>query len=307
MSIKDLQISSEIQDILVLMDKCSALTKYYLISAYDMFYKALPKPSELPRTDLIFIDSGGYEVSKCIEGNADLENAYSSLPWDEKKYYDVLNEWHAWDKNALLPAIITSYDHPDQYRPFEDQIDSALSLKRAFPDQLYNFLLKPETEKDSTYNKVINHKLKSQIDKLALFDIIGLTEKELGSSIKDRCNQISNVRKLLDEAGINKPIHVFGGLDPTLIVLYYGAGAEIFDGVSWSRYQYHAGVSTYHYNFNINDMLCTREESIKIQMMVRNLNELSDLETKLATYKKTGDFTHFNYMQDTYQRLMASL
>ena len=40
------------------------LTEVFLISAYDIYYKHLPCPSELSCTpELIFVDSGGYEIS----------------------------------------------------------------------------------------------------------------------------------------------------------------------------------------------------------------------------------------------------
>ncbi len=40
------------------------LTEAYLISAYDFFYGHIPPPRELPcKPDLLFLDSGGYEIS----------------------------------------------------------------------------------------------------------------------------------------------------------------------------------------------------------------------------------------------------
>ena len=35
------------------------LTDTYLVSAYDIFYGHVPAPAELPRPELIFVDSGG--------------------------------------------------------------------------------------------------------------------------------------------------------------------------------------------------------------------------------------------------------
>src|SRR5262249_35869569 len=50
-------------------------------------------------------------------------------------------------------------------------------------------------------------------------------------------------RLALDENKMAVPIHVWGGLDPILTPLYFFAGAEIFDGVSWLRYAFVDGVA----------------------------------------------------------------
>lgn len=306
--IRNSKIYSEIHDIIDLMNDNCALTRYYLISAYDMFYKALPEKEKLPRTDMIFIDSGGYEVSDFVEGNSQLQHRYATLPWDKDKYYEVLHSWQDWNRKELLPAVLITYDHPKQRMSFENQIEAALELKSCFPGQLYDFLIKPEKKGQKIYNKTLTEKVIPQINKLDNFDIIGLTEKELGNTISDRLDNIKKLRIALNKQHINKPIHIFGGLDPTLALLYFLAGAEIFDGVSWSRYQFDNGISTYHYNFKIKDVkLNQREELIFSLMMTRNLSLLAELEMNMRTYKEKQNFSHFDYMTDVYERLSASI
>src|SRR3712207_4761631 len=75
------------------------------------------------------------------------------------------------------------------------------------------------------------------------FDIVGIAEKELGRDPLERLRTVARFRKRLDEAKISAPIHIWGGLDPVMTPLYFFAGAEIFDGVSWLRYAYRNGVA----------------------------------------------------------------
>jgi hypothetical protein len=71
------------------------------------------------------------------------------------------------------------------------------------------------------------------------FHVVGVTEKELGSNILDRLITVASIRCALDRAALkNLPLHVWGGLDPIMTPLYFCAGAELFDGVSWLRYGY---------------------------------------------------------------------
>ena len=68
-------------------------------------------------------------------------------------------------------------------------------------------------------------------------------KKELGDKLWDRLKSIARLRRGLDDANIDSPIHVWGGLDPIITPLLFFAGASIFDGVSWLRYAYKDGVA----------------------------------------------------------------
>ena len=56
---------------------------------------------------------------------------------------------------------------------------------------------------------------------------------------------IYQLRRLLDHAGVESPIHVFGELDPLYTPLYFAAGGEMFDGLGWLRYTYREGVAVH--------------------------------------------------------------
>jgi len=95
---------------------------------------------------------------------------------------------------------------------------------------LREILLKPETTNQRFLQVPA---IVENIRALADFDIIGLTEKEVGSSIFDRMQNIATIRLALDKAGMEIPIHVFGSLDTITTPMYFLAGADIFDGLTW--------------------------------------------------------------------------
>ncbi|WP_439373037.1 hypothetical protein [Bradyrhizobium sp. DASA03120] len=70
---------------------------------------------------------------------------------------------------------------------------------------------------------------------MRLFDIVGVTEKEAGDTFFERLAFVARLRALLDANNVHKPIHVFGGLDPFMTPLYFLAGADVVDGLTWLR------------------------------------------------------------------------
>lgn len=83
------------------------------------------------------------------------------------------------------------------------------------------------------------------------FDILGITEKELGKDLMDRLKSLAKLRLAMDREGVTIPIHVWGGLDPISTPLYFFSGAEIFDGISWLRYAFVEGVAVYRDSYSI--------------------------------------------------------
>ena len=204
----------------------------FLVSAFDFSEGYIPKITADEFDSVVFLDSGGYETSTL----EDLSEVYQSFPpknnWDDAKLAKVLKHWP-----NDLPTVFVNYDSGNLRLRLEDQIYYAIEQKKHHPSQWWSFLIKPEHHKvmvDSAIRKIpsIAHPLSS-------FDIIGVTEKELGESAFDRIKNVSQLRKTLDESGVTAPIHVFGSLDPTTVRLYFLAGAEIFDGLSWLRFAFH--------------------------------------------------------------------
>src|SRR5262249_26262838 len=105
------------------------ITRTCLISAYDVYYKYLPAPEDLPITvDLMFVDSGGYEVSQDRDLSAVDKPVHRPEEWDARKLTTILDRWP-----EGLPAVFVSYDHPNDKRPVANQIHSAKEFLSRYP------------------------------------------------------------------------------------------------------------------------------------------------------------------------------
>ena len=217
-----------------------AIDEVLLVSAYDIHYELLTdsksfsrgfKFSRYAHQKFLMIDSGWYEKMANKSGGLFIDEQEQPLPWeviDYKKTIDAL------DPN--VKAVVVSFDSTE---PYPKQIAKAQDFAGSHPQFAFTILLKPP--KPSRFHKF--EKLSQEdASNLRVFDIIGVTEKELGDSILTRLVTLARFRSFLDEAEVSAPIHVFGGLDILYTPLLFAAGAEIFDGVGWLRYAYREGL-----------------------------------------------------------------
>jgi hypothetical protein len=219
------------------------LTETYLISAYDIYYGHLPGPSELPFTpEMIFLDSGGYEISTDRDYSSVIDPLPAPEKWDIEKWESIISAWP-----EEFPLVAVSYDHHEERVRFLEQAKNARKRFRCCPHHLHSLLIKPETTTQNLLSEALNSAI-ANAHELGSFDLIGVTEKELGRSMIDRMVQIARLRRAMDEASVQAPIHVFGALDPLSVCLYYVAGAEIFDGLTWIRYTFDEGRCVYTHN-----------------------------------------------------------
>lgn len=222
--------------------------QHVMVSAYDLHFNHFLAPdlpakkvtSYFAESRLLVIDSGGYELN--VDFDSTEIKVFTYRPKDgfgKEEYEKVLNKISN-DKNNL-DLMITNFDYETQGLPLDAQIRLARELFSKYPCCLNNFILKPWT-KDS---KIVDPSRMSNIEfaNLRGFDIIGVTEKDLGKNLIDRLKRIAFLRKSLNEAGVNSPIHIWGGLDPLITPLFFFVGAEIFDGISWLRYAYRNGMA----------------------------------------------------------------
>lgn len=259
-----------------------------LISAYDVHYGNLPEIT----TNLIFLDSGGYE---CAIDKDISEMGYNVEPpsWDLNKYLETVENWmdmiSTWE-NPPKTALI-SYDHPLTRETIQEQVENAKKIFNNFKDVLKEFLIKPERLNDKKIN--VDNLIKN-IDLLASFDIIGITEKELGSSVFERMVNISKIRKELDRKHIEVPVHIFGSLDTITTPLYYFAGADIFDGLSWLRYTFHEG-DTYYTSSAGPKLQSIHKNMSRIQArsLDDNITYILRLKVQLEEYYANDSFDHF--------------
>lgn len=112
---------------------------------------------------------------------------------------------------------------------------------------------------------------------LADFDLIGLTEKELGASPLERCRAVLSLRETLHRRGHQTPIHIFGCLDPATVLAYFLCGADVFDGLSWLRFGFCAGRASSHLQATlVRDNWTMRDEDAVLFNRASNLLALAD-------------------------------
>lgn len=266
------------------------ITRTCLVSAYDIHYGYVPLPQDLTITvDLMFLDSGGYEVSDDNDLSAVDKPVHRPLEWGPASLQTVWDRWP-----AALPAVLVSYDHPNQRGPVTEQLRAAGRAALANPDHLHSFLLKPEAPDDRGLASALQV-LQTNIRELAQFQLLGVTEKELGNSPLERMLRIACLRQALDEASLRIPIHVFGALDPLSVSLYFVAGAEVFDGLTWSRYAYNSGQCVYaHSNAIVAYGLDINDDEARVHTIKDNLRYLDQMERSLRRLAETHDWTHLN-------------
>lgn len=258
-----------------------------LVSAYDVHYKKISPPFNFP--SLIFLDSGGYEASKDLD-LSDLGDAveYKPQTWTREMYESVVDSWE-----SLQPTIFISYDHHKDRLPFLDQVKRAKDLAPKRQPALLEILIKPETI-DQRFVQVEN--VLKNVRKLDDFAVIGVTEKEIGNSIAERMKNIARIRRALDAAGLETPIHVFGSLDTVTTPLYFLAGADIFDGLTWLRFAYFSGLTVYKHNFSALHLgMDAKEYQINGRCWTNNYYYLQKMELEMKRYLLTHDMSAFGF------------
>jgi len=115
----------------------------------------------------------------------------------------------------------------------------------------------------------------------------------------ERLTFLSSLRSLLDDAGLDIPIHVFGGLDPLMTPLYFWAGADVFDGLSWLRYAYAHGRSLYAKSFVSSEYPRDLAPEAYGEMRRRNIRALTDLQVNLQQFLVSQDATVFGSVADS--------
>lgn len=268
------------------------LSDTMLVSAYDLAHELLPRPDALPATpELIIVDSGGYETRIEHDMSATVHWPHKPLQWDEKMHRAELGIWP-----DRFPASFVSFDDPSTRLPVREQVRNASVLFDAYPNQLHTFLLKPETS-DQKYLKSAIDAVVSVPHLLASFSFIGVTEKELGSSTIDRMYSVARLRLALDGAGIRAPIHVFGALDPMMCILFFLAGAEVFDGLTWLRYAFHEGMCIYQRNYAALKVGTSQRDSLGLQgrILTDNVHYLQKLSGQMQKFLLDRDFGKFEY------------
>jgi hypothetical protein len=255
-----------------------------LVSAFDIKYDQVLDPETLKNgfdsspyaiPQFLIIDSGWYEATPGSDLGEPYEETREPREWTLELYRATVESL-----DAELKAALVSFD---VHAPYEDQISDAQEF---FADHLRfvrTFMLKPPGA--GSYHQGQIKKLVPHAERLRAFDVVGVTEKELGNTILNRLRTIVELADTLEQAGVEAPIHVFGGLDPLYTPLYFAAGAEIFDGLSWLRYGYYEGMGVYRQSLPlIKRQFDKRLPSATLDVQADNLDAIRELSRELKVF-----------------------
>lgn len=270
-----------------IIESCSELIEgVTLVSAYDLHYEKIRPPFDFP--SLLFLDSGGYEASKDAELSDLGEKDHQPKEWTQEMHEAVIDTWQ-----PSVPSVLISYDHPKARIGIAEQVERARAMAPGRANYLRELLLKPETEAQSLLHidNVIKH-----VHRFADFDIIGVTEKEIGNSLVDRMKNIAKLRRALSGAGIDIPIHVFGSLDTISTPMYFLAGADIFDGLTWLRFAFYEGLTIYKHNFGALKLgVGTKAHMVDARCWHQNYYYMTELQLEMRRFLTSHDFGVFKY------------
>lgn len=273
-----------------------------LVSAYDLHYKKVEPSFDF--ATVLFVDSGGYEASKDVELSEIYEGGHVPQEWSPELHVETLNQIE-----TNTPTVIVSFDHPDHRCSISDQIAKAKDLPINGKNQGKSLLIKPETKK-SIRVKVAS--VVAEVPKMHDFSTIGLTEKEIGKSVFDRMRNIAEIRREVDKHHDAIPIHVFGALDTISTYLYFLAGADIFDGLSWLRYAFVDGDTIYRHQFGTTNFpITTPSDVVEAACWSNNYQYMQTMRLNMARYAMDGDFKHFgkyhSFIKEAYDNVRADL
>ncbi|HQE50087.1 MAG TPA: hypothetical protein PKI14_15905, partial [Fervidobacterium sp.] len=257
-------------------------TEASLVSAYDIYNNHLDEDA-IYCSDILFIDSGGFEVEKRSD-LADLYNFSEQHPkeWSKGHYLEVVGRLQ-----PLCSIVVVSYDNRTS---ISEQIENAKTFFAKIPREFAkDFLIKPVDDKTEFVDikALINY-----CEELSEFDIIGVTEKELGPSFLIRCRNLVKLRQALHANKINVPIHIFGCLDPLSVIAYFLCGADIFDSLSWLRFAFHNGVALYYNSYAlVVGQWAQSHDSVYVLGSLKNLEYLSKTQAIMCWFARTHDWS----------------
>lgn len=269
-----------------------------LISAYDVKHHLLSPPYEFGSA--IFLDSGGYEISRVADLSDVGDATVAQLAWEEEDHAGLVAAW-----NPKIPTAVISYDHPKQRHSLSEQIHRTKTMKLSREDIVREILVKPET---TDQNFIKTESILANIRDFAGIGIIGITEKEIGNSVLNRMFHIAQLRRALDKIGLETPIHVFGSLDSVTSLFYFVAGADIFDGLTWLRYAFKDGRTLYRQDFGISDLgIATKQYSVEAQCWHRNYSYMTDMQLEMERFPTSHDFKVFKYHGEALRAALDSV
>ena len=249
-----------------------------LVSASDLASGCIPV-DVIDKVNVTVIDSGMYESRKqadeCIVRGLPAANC----PWSRDDYFAI-----AAGVDAAANGILVNYDG---YEPLEQQIRRAAEDFSHAHNTANDFLVKPESPA-----RLVNvARVAKHVDELTQFDIIGITAREAGDSLTQRCRTVVTLRDALDDANLNLPVHVFGAITPLEVLTYFFCGADVFDGLNWLRLAFRERGSIPIEETAFEEMKPNLHDfELFAEAWSANLSFLYRLQVSLQRYALTRDF-----------------
>jgi hypothetical protein len=278
------------------------ITDEILVSAYDISHGILSEDFEF--ASAIFLDSGGYEASRDADLSEIYEGDHVAKEWSPERYAEVVKNW-----TSASPTVFVSFDHPKFRTDTKEQIERARHLVLPPGEHARSFLLKPESE-DAI--RLHLDRITPHLARLKDFAIVGVTEKEIGNSSLNRMMNVARLRKALDRHHPEMPIHVFGSLDTISTYLFFLAGADIFDGLTWLRYAFSEGDTIYRHSYGALRLpISVNSDVVEGRCWSNNYQYMQQMRLNMMKHSNDRNFEHFGkhheLIKSAYQEMCAEL
>jgi hypothetical protein len=121
-------------------------------------------------------------------------------------------------------------------------------------------------------------------------------------------HNIAKIRKALDGAGLATPIHIFGSLDTVSTPLYFLAGADIFDGLTWLRFAYRDGHTMYMRDYAVSEFESKfPDKTANVRILIDNLLYLQSLQSEMTRFLNERSFAEFKFNREVFERYFKDL
>ena len=253
-----------------------------LVSALDMASGRIPK-DVTDEVNFVLIDSGMYDARNTTSRHIDDRQSDTNGDWVRQEYFEIAGRI---DPGANV--ILVNYDG---FESIGQQIWQASEDFSHAPHAASDFLVKPEFP--AQLDNVA--RLAQHTDELEQFNVVGITAREAGDSLAQRCSTIVMLRDALEDAGLNLPIHVFGAITPLEVLTYSLYGADIFDGLSWLRLRFSENGSSAieEAAFDVGMSNLTDFE-LRAREWLSNLRRLYQLQESLHRYSISKDLVELS-------------
>jgi|GEM_PF-3420035 len=264
-----------------------------LLSLFDIhhFYSQTIVNDVLKESREIILDSGNYEAN---------ENT-TDYYWDDSIYIRVSKSLVELLESYSTNFYLVNYDTRNE---LSNQIENSIELFSKIGDNFGRILLlHPDKERWNENN--LERMVKELKNYEYEFDVLGLSQSEIGEDFFDSIRNVFRLRTLLNDYFEDYvPVHIFGCIDSRSVIFYTFAGADVFDGLNWLRYYYNRD-STYHWTEFYIDYF--NEKVLSHDMIEHNIEYLKRLTNDLHYAIFTEDVDNFKFELQMLEKLLRGV